>query len=86
MPIKKNPLLVSPQTDSAEYLHISPESTGWKFLNLSARKMRQGEKCSFQTEENELVTPDDVDIEICGGENFTRQINAMIPPGFDCHT
>jgi len=83
---KKPPLLVSPQTDSAEYLHISPELTGWEFLNLTARKMRQDEKWSFQTEENELVTPDDVCNEIRGGENFTRQINAMIPPGFDCHT
>jgi hypothetical protein len=55
-------------------------------LNLSARKKRQDEKWSFQTEENELVTPDDVCIEIRGGENFTRQINAMIPPGFDYHT
>lgn len=151
---KKSLLLVSPQTDSAEYLHISPESAGWEFLNLSARKMRQGEKRSFKTEKNELalvvlggvchvhsnrgtwenigrrpdvfsgmpytlylprrtkftvevnsenldivcgwvptnedhapqlVTPDDVSIEIRGGDNFTRQINGMIPPGFDCH-
>jgi 5-deoxy-glucuronate isomerase len=32
-----------------------------------------------------LVTPGQVDIEIRGGDNFTRQINRMIPPGFDCH-
>jgi 5-deoxy-glucuronate isomerase len=32
-----------------------------------------------------LVTPDQVGIEIRGGDNFTRQINTMIPPGFDCH-
>jgi hypothetical protein len=70
MLIKKNPLLVSPQTDSAEYLRISPESTGWEFLNLSARKKRQDEKWSFQTEENELVTPDDVCIEIRGKDNL----------------
>lgn len=31
-----------------------------------------------------LVTPEDVDIEIRGGANATRQINNMIPPGFDC--
>jgi 5-deoxy-glucuronate isomerase len=31
-----------------------------------------------------LVTPDQVEIEIRGGDNFTRQINKMIPPGFDC--
>jgi 5-deoxy-glucuronate isomerase len=31
-----------------------------------------------------LVTPEDVGIEIRGGDNFTRQINNMLPPGFDC--
>lgn len=32
-----------------------------------------------------LVTPADVEIEIRGGDNATRQINGIIPPGFDCH-
>jgi len=32
-----------------------------------------------------LVTPESVGIEIRGGDNFTRQINSLIPPGFDCH-
>ncbi len=31
-----------------------------------------------------LVTPDQVLVEIRGGGNATRQINKMIPPGFDC--
>jgi 5-deoxy-glucuronate isomerase len=31
-----------------------------------------------------LVTPLEVSIEIRGGGNATRQINNMIPPGFDC--
>lgn len=31
-----------------------------------------------------LVTPKDVEIELRGGGNATRQINKMIPPGFDC--
>ena len=31
-----------------------------------------------------LVPPDEVQIEIRGGGNATRQINKMIPPGFDC--
>ncbi len=31
-----------------------------------------------------LVNPQDVEIEIRGGGNATRQINKMIPPGFDC--
>lgn len=33
----------------------------------------------------QLVTPEHVRVEIRGGENATRQINDMIPPGFDCH-
>lgn len=31
-----------------------------------------------------LVRPEDCEIEIRGGGNATRQINKMIPPGFDC--
>jgi 5-deoxy-glucuronate isomerase len=31
-----------------------------------------------------LITPAEVEIEIRGGENATRQINKMIPPGFPC--
>lgn len=32
-----------------------------------------------------LITPADSQIEIRGGGNATRQINGIIPPGFDCH-
>jgi 5-deoxy-glucuronate isomerase len=32
-----------------------------------------------------LVSPEQVGVEIRGGGNATRQINAIIPPGFDCH-
>lgn len=32
-----------------------------------------------------LITPDDVHVEVRGGDNVTRQINDIIPPGFDCH-
>jgi 5-deoxy-glucuronate isomerase len=33
----------------------------------------------------QLVTPKDISIEIRGGENATRQINSILPPGFNCH-
>jgi 5-deoxy-glucuronate isomerase len=33
----------------------------------------------------QLVTSTQVNVEIRGGGNATRQINDMIPPGFDCH-
>ena len=32
-----------------------------------------------------LVTPEQVTLEIRGGDNATRHINNMIAPGFDCH-
>ena len=32
-----------------------------------------------------LVTPADVSTEIRGGDNATRQINDILPPGFPCH-
>lgn len=32
-----------------------------------------------------LVTPEQVEIEIRGGGNATRQINPLFGPGFDCH-
>jgi len=32
-----------------------------------------------------LVTPDNSTIEVRGGRNATRQINSIVPPGFDCH-
>jgi 5-deoxy-glucuronate isomerase len=31
-----------------------------------------------------LITPDDVNVEIRGGHNNSRQINDIIPPGFPC--
>jgi len=34
--------------------------------------------------EPRLVTPEQVAVEIRGGGNATRQINSLIPPGFDC--
>jgi 5-deoxy-glucuronate isomerase len=32
----------------------------------------------------QLITPADAAVEIRGGDNATRQINSIIPPGFDC--
>ena len=38
-----------------------------------------------QDHEPRLVRPADVPIEIRGGDNATRQINGILPPGFPCH-
>lgn len=149
----RSPLLVTPDFDKQEYIHVSPASAGWDFLHFAARKMHRGETWHSETGENELalvilggvcsvtanhgewkeigrratvfdgmpytlylprrsrfsvtaeselldvaygwcradedhpaqlVTPPDVEIEIRGGGNATRQINKMIPPGFNC--
>jgi 5-deoxy-glucuronate isomerase len=32
-----------------------------------------------------MIAPADVRLEIRGGDNVTRQVNDVIPPGFDCH-
>jgi len=44
--------------------------------------------CWVPTDEDHparLVTPKDVAIELRGGHQASRQINSIIPPGFDCH-
>lgn len=33
---------------------------------------------------NRLIKPEDISIELRGGENASRQINKMVPPGFPC--
>lgn len=43
--------------------------------------------CWVRTEEDHpprLITPADSQIELRGGGNASRQINSIIPPGFDC--
>jgi 5-deoxy-glucuronate isomerase len=44
--------------------------------------------CWVETDEDHplrLITPQDSAIELRGGGNASRQINSIIPPGFDCH-
>jgi 5-deoxy-glucuronate isomerase len=44
--------------------------------------------CWVPTDEDhpaKLVTPQDSEIELRGGGNASRQINGIVPPGFDCH-
>ncbi len=38
-----------------------------------------------QDHQARLVTPKDSNVEIRGGDNVTRQINSILPPGFPCH-
>jgi 5-deoxy-glucuronate isomerase len=44
--------------------------------------------CWVPTDQNfpaQLVTPADIQIELRGGGNATRQISDILPPGFNCH-
>lgn len=44
--------------------------------------------CWVPTDEDhpaQLVTPSEMQVEIRGGNQATRQINSIFPPGFDCH-
>lgn len=154
MSVYRSPLIVSPNRQDPEYIHITPSEARWDYLHFAARKMQRAERWQHSTEANELalvvlggvcavrsnrgewpqlgrrphvfagmpfclylprhtdftvealsddldiaygwcrtdedhparlVTPQDVSVEIRGGGNATRQINNMIPPGFDCH-
>ena len=38
-----------------------------------------------QDHQPQLVTPADIETEFRGGDNATRQINSILPPGFPCH-
>ena len=144
-------LLIPPNFNQDEYIHVTPSSAGWEHLSFAARKMKRGDTWDFETQKNELalvvlggvcqvtsnrgawtdvgrranvfvgmpytlflpadtrftveatseeldiaygwcvataehsprlVKPAEVEIEIRGGANVTRQINKMIPPGF----
>jgi 5-deoxy-glucuronate isomerase len=144
-------LLIPPDFNQDEYIHVTPSSAGWEHLSFAARKMKRGDTWDFETQKNELalvvlggvcqvtsnrgawtdvgrranvfvgmpytlflpadtrvtveatseeldiaygwcvataehsprlVKPAEVEIEIRGGANVTRQINKMIPPGF----
>lgn len=144
-------LLVAPNYSLPEYIHVTPQSAHWDYLNFAARQINHGRLWHFETQENELalvilggtceitcnvgkwtevgrrpnvfagmpytlylppqtrftveakskhldiaygwcvareahparlVRPAEVEMEMRGGGNATRQINKMIPPGF----
>jgi 5-deoxy-glucuronate isomerase len=151
MQINLSSLLIAPDFSHPEYVHVTPRSAHWDYLNFAARQMDHGKPWHFETHEHELalvvlggtcevtsnlgkwtdvgrrpnvfsgmpyalylppetrftvdaksehldiaygwctareayparlVKPAEVEVEIRGGDNVTRQINKMIPPGF----
>lgn len=150
---KRSNLLIKPDYQKNEYIHLTHEIAGWDLLNFSVVKLEQGKSWKINTVNNEmalillggsakietkdrswnkvgtrknvfsgmpsavyvstnnwigvtaltdtlefavgwcpavnahhtqLISPEDVKVEIRGGDNATRQINQMILPGFDC--
>lgn len=64
-------------------LYLPPQSE-FKVLAESDLDIAYGWCAADEEHPARLITPEDVEIEIRGGANATRQINNMIPPGFDC--
>ena len=63
-----------------------PRQTNFKIKALSDElDIGYGWAATDRDHPIQLVTPEMTTIEIRGGGNVTRQINNMIPPGFDCH-
>ncbi len=58
------------------------------FVVESVSEVCEVAHCWVPTDEDhppQLVTPTSVAIELRGGNQASRQINSIIPPGFDCH-
>ncbi len=61
-----------------------PRNTEFSVTALSPCEIAYG-WCAAETDyPARLITPAEVGIEIRGGDNVTRQINSVIPPGFPC--
>lgn len=67
------------------YTLYLPRRTTFKVTSITPQvKIAYGWAAASKDFTPILVTPDKVEVEIRGGENATRQINKMIPPGFPC--
>jgi 5-deoxy-glucuronate isomerase len=72
--------------DGMPYALYLPRRTDFTLEALSDRV--EVAHCWVPTDQDHpshLVTPAESQIEIRGGGHATRQINSIIPPGFDCH-
>ncbi|MFO1500281.1 MAG: 5-deoxy-glucuronate isomerase [Verrucomicrobiota bacterium] len=67
------------------YALYLPPQTDFKVTALTELDIAYGWCLGDGAHPPRLVKPTDVAIEIRGGGNATRQINSLLPPGFDCH-
>jgi 5-deoxy-glucuronate isomerase len=51
----RDTLIVKPNDQEEEYIHITPESAGWEHLSFAARNMKKGEVWKQQTGNNEYA-------------------------------
>jgi 5-deoxy-glucuronate isomerase len=88
------------ESDRGQWLHIGERSSVFSGLPYALYLPRQisftvtaetnseiavAQAPTNQDHEPRFVTPSDIEIEIRGGDNATRQINNILPPGFPCH-
>lgn len=66
------------------YTLYLPRHTSFTVEAITEADIAYGWAHAYSDHPARLVKPTDVDIEIRGGGNATRQINKMLPPGFDC--
>ena len=66
------------------YTLYLPRQTEFTVKATSTLDLAYGWCKAYLDHPSHLVTPAEVEIELRGGGNATRQINKMIPPGFDC--
>ena len=62
-----------------------PRRTQFSVTAVTASEFAVAWVATDQDHPARLVTPAEVPTEIRGGDNATRQINGILPPGFPCH-
>src|SRR5215212_3196522 len=62
-----------------------PRRTALQVTSAAGAEFAVAQAPTDQDHAPRLVTPDDIMVEIRGGDNATRQINSILPPGFPCH-
>jgi 5-deoxy-glucuronate isomerase len=62
-----------------------PRQTTFQVTALTATEFAVAWVATDRDYPPRLVTPADAPMELRGGDNASRQINDLIPPGFDCH-